>query len=72
MKVQFRVHLDVQLVNVGKDVYAFTDLSIKTLLVGPLNLDFKAFVLCNLIRMELIKVPRGCMDAFDLFFFFII
>ena len=35
-------------------MFAFTDLSIKTLLlVGLLNLDFKAFVLCNLIRMEL-------------------
>ena len=30
------------IVNVGKDVCAFTDLSIRTLLVGPLNLDFKS------------------------------
>ena len=58
MKVQFRVHLDVQLVNIGKDVYAFTDLSVQTLLKSPLNFNFKACVILGFIWMEFTKVPR--------------
>ena len=52
MEVQFGVHLDVQLVNIGKDVDAFSDLSVQTLLECPLNLDLKAGVVCVVYRDE--------------------
>ena len=42
VKIKFGVHLDVQLVCIGKDVNAFSNLSVQTLLEGPLNFDFKA------------------------------
>ena len=61
MKVKFRVHLDVKLIRVSKDVDAFIDLSIQTFLEGSLHFNFEAGVVLDLVWVEFSQVPRKCI-----------
>ena len=58
MKVQLGIHLDVEFINIGKDVDGFCDLSIQTFLkLSSLNFNFKATVVLNFLWMEIVEVP---------------
>ena len=67
MKVKFRVHLDIELIRVGKDVDAFIDLSIQTFLERSLNFNFEDGVVLNFVWMEFVQVPcksiRWCVGV---------